>query len=352
MKVKVITLTSVRNYGTQLQALATQAKLKEYFDNVSIINYRRPDTYGKKLIKTFSHGNPIKAIAVLPTVIKWHFTFDRFQRKHLRLTSRFTDADIYFTGSDQVWNTGWNQGIIPELYLNFVPDGIPKYAFAASFGGAKIEQKYLAKTKQLLTRYTQISVREASGLNILRNQLNIKNGLQIIDPTLLMDTKFWRSYSSGKHPQGEYILIYNLNRNPDLDNYARALARKTGLPVYRFCTRYDQIFRYGKSLIIPEVLDFISYIDHAKYVLTDSFHATAFAINMNTQPICVYPEQYSSRISDFLQLVGAEKCHVKNYHDFSVLDYRPDFTKINQILNTERKKADQFLTSIKERHEK
>ena len=46
MKAAVITLHSVSNYGTQLQAYATQEKLKEYFDEVTFIDYRRPDSYG------------------------------------------------------------------------------------------------------------------------------------------------------------------------------------------------------------------------------------------------------------------------------------------------------------------
>ena len=54
----------------------------------------------------------------------------------------------------------------------------------------------------------------------------------------------------------------------------------------RLCNRYDQFYRPGKSIIIPEIIDFIKLIDNAKYVLTDSFHATAFSMNMNTEPIC------------------------------------------------------------------
>ena len=52
MKISVITLHSVCNYGTQLQALATQEKLKQYFSSVEFVNYRRDNTYGIKLMKT------------------------------------------------------------------------------------------------------------------------------------------------------------------------------------------------------------------------------------------------------------------------------------------------------------
>lgn len=51
MRVEIITLHSVANYGTQLQALATQKKLSEYFDDVEFIDFRRSDTYGIGLFK-------------------------------------------------------------------------------------------------------------------------------------------------------------------------------------------------------------------------------------------------------------------------------------------------------------
>jgi methylenetetrahydrofolate dehydrogenase (NADP+)/methenyltetrahydrofolate cyclohydrolase len=54
---------------------------------------------------------------------------------------------------------------------------------------------------------------------------------------------------------------------------------------------------------MPDIFDFVTLVDDAKLVLTDSFHATAFSINMNTEPICIYPNEYSSRLSDFLKLV-------------------------------------------------
>ena len=102
-----------------------------------------------------------------------------------------------------------------------------------------------------------------------------------------MPASFWRSIATKPRVKGDYILIYNLNRSKEFDGYADELSRRTGLPIYRFCTRVDQVFRNGKSLVVPEILDFVSLVDNAKYVLTDSFHATAFSMNME-------PSQFAS----------------------------------------------------------
>lgn len=357
MKAGVITLHSVCNYGTQLQAYATQEKLKQYFEDVVFIDYRRPDTYGIKLLKTFTKGNPLKTPVILPTLLYWKYIFGGFQKKHLNITEKkylstedfdeFEDiADVYFSGSDQVWNTGWNNGIIPPLYLNFVPDNKPRYSYSSSFGISKLEEKDIKDSKKYLSKFKRISVREESGLDILNNQLGINNAIRIVDPTLAMPKEFWTNIAPNSKIKEDYILIYNLNRSKKFDQYAEKLAQKTGLKLYRFCTRLDQIFRNGKSIIMPDILDFITLVDNAKIVLTDSFHATAFAINLHTEPICVYPNNYSGRLSGFLKLVNSEQRHIKDYNDFDVIDRHVDFDKVDNILEKERKKVDDFLSTI------
>lgn len=324
MKAAVITLHSVCNYGTQLQAYATQEKLKEYFNEVAFIDYRRPDTYGIKLLKTFTKGNIFKIPAILPTLIYWKHNFGGFQKRYLNFTKKkylsledfneFEDiADIYFSGS---------------------------------FGKSKLEEDEIVEAKKYLDKYKMISVREDSGVEILENQLHISNAIRLVDPTIAMPAKFWRNIAPKRKIKEEYILIYNLNKSKEFDKYAEELSKRTGLKLYRFCTRFDQIFRNGKSIIMPDILDFITLVDNAKIVLTDSFHATAFAMNLNTEPICIYPDNYSGRLSSFLDLVDSQQRHAKNYDDFDVIERHVDFNNVNKILEKERRKVDDFLTNI------
>lgn len=357
MKAGVITLHSVCNYGTQLQAYATQEKLKQYFDDVVFIDYRRPDTYGVNLLKTFTKGNILKVPAILPTLIYWKKNFGGFQKKYLKFTDEkylktedfdnFKDvADVYFSGSDQVWNTGWNNGVIPPLYLSFVPDNKPRYAYASSFGKSKIDEKDIKEAKKYLDKYEKIAVREDTGVEILKNQFDINDAIRILDPTLAMNADFWRKVKPKNKIKEDYILIYNLNRSKEFDEYAEELAKRTGYKLYRFCTRLDQVFRNGKSLVMPDIFDFVTLVDDAKLVLTDSFHATAFSINMNTEPVCIYPNEYSSRLSDFLKLVNCTNRHAKNFEDFDVINNKVNFDEVNKILDEERKRVDEYLNEV------
>lgn len=358
LRIEVITLNSVQNYGSVLQALATQEKLKEYNCEVSIINFVREDVDFKNLSKTWCGSNFIKRMIFYPTKRRWKKIFGDFNKKYLNLTEKKyvqekdfinyeLNADAYCTGSDQVWNSKWNRGYILPLYLSFIPKEKFKFAYAASFGQNFLLEEEIEVTKKYIEEYNYISVRESSAKKILEKQYKYKNVVNIIDPTLVMPADFWRKYTKkSKKIKEKYILIYNLNRSKEFDKYAKEISNRTGFKLYRFCTRYDQFFRVGKSLLVPNIFDFISLIDNAEYVITDSFHATAFSANLNTKPICIYPNKFSSRLENFLRLIESSDRHISNFEDFSILDKTMDFNKINKILDLERKKVDEYLNTI------
>lgn len=293
-------------------------------------------------------------ILLYPTFLLQDRRFKRFLEKYLNvqkeICTTMTDfkklkltSDIYCTGSDQTWNSGWNEGVLPELFLGFVPEHIRKIAYSASFGKDRLDDWEKDETQNLLNRYQAVSVRESAGVKIC-NSLGINNVVHVLDPTLQLDRSFWSAYA-GKTPfKKGYVLIYQLNTNKEFDRYAKEFACRKGLLLVRFCTRIDQILKCGKSVVVPEVFDFVRYIFHADYVITDSFHATAFSINVNTQFISIYPNDYSSRLGSVLKLVGLEDRHLSAYDDFSYVDAAPiDFTHANKVLDEERAKGVEFI---------
>lgn len=357
MRAAVITLHNMCNYGSQLQTYATQEKLRQYFDDVVFIDYRRPDTYGIRFLEYFSKGNPIKAAAMLPTLLRYRKLFGNFQKKYIHLTKKtyltekdfedFEDiADVYFSGSDLVWSTRLNHGVIPMYYLSFVPKNRPKYAYASSFGEETLQDEEVEQTKDYIRRFARISVRESSGESILKKQYHNSSVIQIPDPTLAFPGEYWRSLAPECRIQGEYILIYSLNRNEKLDQYAVQISKKTGWPLYRLCTRYDHMLRPGRSIVLPPVFAFITLIDHAKLVLTDSFHGTAFSMNLETPPICVNPPACGERLRAFLSLLGEEDRLLSDFRNFEILERKVDFKRVRNVLAGEREKTDQFLTEI------
>lgn len=358
MKISVITLQTVRNYGSALQAFATQNILENAGFEVEFVNYIRKDVCDENLIKTWTQNDiwikkAIKSAILYPTVKKWRKVFNGFLEKNLNSTSRkYTDdddfkkypieADIYCTGSDQVWNSSWNKGIIKPLFLNYAPDNKKKISLAASFGKNELNKFEIDETKKLLERYDSISVRESSGIRILES-LGIHNAIHVLDPTMIVSKEFWQKNMGKRLIKEDYVLIYQLNSDKKFDDYAKEFAKRKGMKLVRMCTRYDQVLKSGHSILIPEVLEFVSLLNYASYVITDSFHATAFSINLNKEFICIYPHEFSSRIDSILKIMHLENRHLQSFSNFDICNTSINYKNVKEILDEKRDNTYKFL---------
>lgn len=359
-KITVITLQNIRNYGSVLQAFATQNIFEKLGFDVDFINYQRADIVSSKArIEKWTENMPtVKklcyATILYPTFLLQDYKFKKFIKNHLNVIplpcvdeedfkQLNLDADIYCTGSDQTWNSGWNNGLLPPLFLSFVPDEVKKIAYSASFGKSSLDDWEKKETKTLLQRYSALSVRENTGVSIIKD-LGIENVVHVLDPTLQLDKTFWEKYAGARKCKEKYVLVYQLNTNSRFDAYAKEYARRKGMKLIRFCTRIDQFVKCGSAEIVPDVFDFVSLIYHADTVITDSFHATAFSINMNTDVISIYPNEFGGRLQSILKLVGLENRHLASYDDFSFVDAdKIDYTPVNAVLEREREIGWNFL---------
>ena len=151
-----------------------------------------------------------------------------------------------------------------------------------------------------------------------------------------------------------YALVYGINSKGKaarkFDAYVTEFSRRTGLKVIRVCTGYAHIithlFRNETLLFLPEVFDFISLIDNARYVLTDSFHGTAFSLNLNTEPICVIPEMFGGRLESILRLTGTLDRKIRSWDDFDIISRPVDWHNVNSILDAERLKVSRWLAGV------
>ena len=354
MKVSILTIIGMENYGSLLQAIATQTKMEEYADHVQFINYIHNSRY---VDLSRNLKNPLKKPFRVLRMILYNRNFRVLKDTYIKLSKEtYTcvrdfdnfqdDADIYCTGSDQIWNPACVRHVPVSLrFLGFIPEGKRKFAFASSFGLEWMDEEIVAQSREWVHRFEHISVREDSGIRILTEQYGYDNPTQLVDPTLAVSPEYWRRHAAKLRIKKEYILIYAVYINNAFDEYAKKLSKKTGLPLIRLCPDIHQATRCGKSLIIPPVLSFISLIDNAKYVLTDSLHATAFSMSLNTEPICVCLEN-PGRISSFLRLISQEHRMISDFNDFDVLSRPVDFVHVNAILARERERVDEFLRSI------
>lgn len=365
-KVAVITRHAVSNYGSVLQAYALQQVLESIGFQCEIIDYIRKDEEYKNIANTLlkkSSWNKnlisrlVYKLIQSPEYMLMGKAFEKYRKCMLNESKKrySTDeelrmdppaADIYCTGSDQVWGAIGTDPIDSAYFLDFVPKGKKRIAYAASFGKTDINDNNKEKIKKYLSEYDFLTVREKSAAQLIHN-IGINDTKQVLDPTLLLDKNQW-SLLIQKEIDGKYVLLYQLHSNPKMDSYAKSFSQKAGLKLIRLTPLFHRIFKSGKAVYLPDISGFLSYIKNAEYMITDSFHGTAFAINFNTQFIDILPGETKTRNQSILELTGLSDRILKSYDDFNFLNSQVDFTKANRIVAEKRAESINILKNMLE----
>lgn len=367
MKVAVITRHAITNYGSLLQAFATQQIIENLGYECEIIDYIREDESYAQHEKTLLtrkpewNRNPIKKAIYLmlrqPESIAAGRRFEKAQIKYLNRSKRYRSsaqlkadvpvADIYMTGSDQVWGPVEDGSYDDSYCLSFTKETDKRISYAASFGHTNMTQELSAYYKKWLRRYQHITVREDSAVEIIK-ELGLE-AKQVIDPTLLLTAADWAKLMKPVKPK-KYILVYQLHNDIKLGKYAKAVAKDFGLPLIRISTSFHQISREGKLVWCPEIGEFLSYIKNAECIITDSFHGTAFAINLNTPFVEVLPNNNTgTRNISILSLTGLSNRILNDMNDIQLAKLPIDFASVNSILQRERAKSIFILQEMIER---
>lgn len=363
MNVDIITLHHAENYGSVLQAFALQKKIEELGHVARILDYH-PERYTNKgklrrLKKQSKKFNIpllllIAKILIYPSYLKKNKVFSDFVAGYLKLSpfSFATNdeakckldewADCYCTGSDQVWNSHWNECVEKALFLDFIPKTKPAISYAASIGLSQLPSNEIDETRNLLKKYNRISVRENSGVGIIK-QLGFEDVEQCLDPTLLLSKEEWTNYVDDCDSGKEYILTYNLHHDPEIDKFATTLGGKYHISVRNISYNWHDIVRKGHLCWCPSVERFLGLIKNAKFVIADSFHATVFSIIFEKQFVTITPEIASSRIASILQTLGIENRNLAKYTGVETIEAPIDYISVKRKLSTEIKKSELFL---------
>lgn len=357
MKVVVITRHAITNYGSLLQAFATQRIIENLGHSCEIIDYVREDETYRNHEKTLLarkpewNRNPLKKMAYLalrqPESIVSGKRFASERNRYLNLTKRYISkeqltqdkpvADVYMTGSDQVWGPVEDGSYDSTYCLSFTNDSDIRIAYAASFGRADMSPKLKDYFKKWLDRYKCIGVREDSAVKLL-DEIGVE-AVQVLDPTLLLSKELWSYYMTPVKAQS-YVLIYQLHNDKKIGAYARKVADIMKLPLIRISPSFHQISREGKFVWCPSMGEFLSYIKNAKCVITDSFHGTAFAINFHTPFVEVLPNNSTgTRNISILKMTGLSNRILETDDDVALAKKPIDFSKVEHILAEKRIKS-------------
>lgn len=361
MKIDIVTLHRAQNYGSVLQAFALQKQIEKLGHQAYILDYY-PERYTNKgLLKRLKNkssrfNNPlvllIAKLLIYPSYLKKGIQFNKFMH-YLNLEKpsfatneegmgRFTDADAYCAGSDQIWNSHWNEGVEKVLFLDFVPKGKLCLSYAASIGLSNIPANEIDETKLLLDKFEFLSLREDKVVELVR-ELGRTDAVQCLDPTLLMSKEEWSLYADDSYKGKEYVLTYNLHHDPEIDKCAKAIASKYHLQIRNISYNWHDIVRHGHLDWCPTVEGFLGLIKNAKYVVADSFHATAFSIIFEKSFVVITPEVASSRLSSLLKMLGLDDHNINKFTSLKVIEQPIDYIRVKSIIATKQRESISFL---------
>lgn len=361
MKLAIVTLHRVYNYGSALQAYATQRVFEKAGHEAVVVDYITPQRTKRKIFfggGANANASGVKKIvyraAKLGSIFLKEKTFGTFVKKNLNLTKQYITAedlekdpplaDVYVTGSDQTWNSSYNEGVDRGFFLDFIPEDKRRIAFAASFGKEKLAEEEVAVTKKYIDRYSYLSAREDSAVNILRD-LGRNDAVQLLDPTLQLTKEEWLPLASKRLIQDKYLILMLLyNEDNHATEYARKLADEKGLKLVKLSWEMKRPTGVDILMTHRSPADFLSLFYYADFVVTNSFHGLAFSINLEKQFVVVPRNEFNSRIESLLRLCGLTQRLVRSYEDVQKnSNTRIEYAKVNQILEQERERARSFV---------
>lgn len=364
MKIKTITCHDVYNVGASLQAYALATYLKELGHDVEIIDYKPDYLSGHYRLTGVSNPRYDKPfLRLLYQVLKFpkryiarhgkrKREYDDFTTKYLPLTDKryvsnedlkenLPYADVYIAGSDQIWNTLFRNGKDPSFYLDFVPEYCIKASYAASFATEDVLDEWKTTITRWLSKFDFISVRESSGVQIIE-KLGIPKAIRVMDPVFLLEQSVWNELEQPLILHEKYLLVYDFDRSGLVEMFAKKMAGEHNWKIYSVlpCGYADRCFdKYGPRA-------FVYLIHNAEFVLSNSFHATAFSMIFHKQFVVFNrAEKINTRMQDLLGLVGLQNRNVGSIDSINKIT-QIDYTHVQQRIDLEIKNSKEYLQKV------
>ncbi|MCM1450216.1 MAG: polysaccharide pyruvyl transferase family protein [Clostridiales bacterium] len=349
MKIALLTIWHEKNYGAELQAYATIKLLQGLGHEVRMIDIRLSDKNVKNL--------KAKVAEAIENCGPASRKFKRFWKKHIPTTQRYRSilelqerppqADIYVVGSDQVWNPGITGKFSDLYFLNFGDENIKRISIASSFGQDTWDYPSEVKNKsQLLSRFSHITCREASGIDILKKTFS-KNSDLVLDPTLILAT-YSDLIDIKSISERNTLVYYPLSYDEELSELANTLAKETGMQVINNNAKTTILNRLTWNRVGIE--EWLKNMAEAKFVITRSFHGLAFSLIFNKNfAVLKTRNNKLTRITNLLSLVGLEHRVYDSVTDLKVDEpwNKPlDYDTINPKLNKLRDNSIKIIQSM------
>ena len=372
MKIGILTLVLHNNYGGILQAYALQTILERMGHEVVVFNKEIPlrqvglNIFLKRLIKKLLGRdivifNERKTFLEAPKVNKNLIDFRKkyIHEEFIRQLNNIGDykLDCIVVGSDQIWRARyfkeqWKEPI-ENAFLSFTKGWqIKRLSYAASFGTDCWEytDNETDKIRESIKLFSAVSVRENSGISLLKEHLNIDSGA-VLDPTLLLSKNDYIDLfkiSKESKSQGN-LLVYLLDPTYKQREIINNIEKNKGLTSFSVNRRGISPTAPIEQRILPSIESWLRGFYDAELIVTDSFHACVFSIIFG-KPFVVFgnKQRGMSRFESLLNKFCLSSCLIDESTDVSRIFerlYQINFSNVGKQLEQERLASRYFLVT-------
>lgn len=344
------------NYGSALQTWALHQAVKKLGDVPVLVDYcpdiladKNPlDPFGNMWDKDEESKRMVEL--TMPAIRANYEKFDRFfherftRTKRAYTSSNFNDVvtdemlDGFICGSDTIFcpdEFGFDDG----YYAAFKAMKHHSVSYAASFGDPHFSDAAYEILNDRIRNFLALGIREGQMIPYLKEHIAVPVQ-RVIDPTLLLPPDEYEQITEGRLEESKYLLLYARRYSPSMEAYAEKLAKENSWKIVDISLR---AVNAGKGHIMAYsagVEEFLSLVQHAEYVVTNSFHGMIFGVQFRRPFVIFSREQCDNKIKELLDLFGlCDRMLITGEEHFGEINYNA----VHQRIAAARAQSVEFL---------
>ncbi len=358
MRVGIMSMQRVRNYGSFLQAYGLKSILESLGHSVEFVDYKfdcpventassGPSVNIKTVMRYIEHRSTAKKRAMYGKAAQFDSFYDTFlpllgvdENMHYN-----TSVDALVIGSDEVFNCFQNFEDKVDSFELFGADNNAEkcISYAASFGSTTLDKINKSSDKnriqELLNKFDALSVRDENSYKILKSLVSDKDISMNLDPVLMYD---FNDEVEDKKEQEPYIVVYS---------YRGRISNKEGKAIRKFAKQKGMklvcvggIQGFCDEYLLATPFEVLGLFKNASYVITDTFHGTIMSLKYGKKFATIVRDNNNQKLSDLLKKFGLENRRVDDLGKLSnIIEQAYDFTDVRGIIDNESKKTRDYL---------
>ena len=357
MKIGILSMQKIHNYGSLLQALSLKMQLEArghdvYFVDIipgKQLHYEEAPKKSGSLISRFDRYlfKRIENYLLSKKMAKIHINDYETYLQTPKMLPEGEMFDLVVIGSDEVFNatTPSRWGFTTQLFGD-VKNAKRVVTYAASCGHTTYEDakkhEIVDELNEAMQRLEHISVRDSNTLEFVRSITGQSAELNV-DPVFISNYDALIPALPKRKP---YMLIYAYGNRISNEKEIRAIkeyAKKHGLDIISVGMQQ----RWCKNNLSASAFELLSYVKGAECIVTDTFHGTVFSIKYNKRFVTLIRESNRNKLGGLLNQFELRSRSVDEIEKFEeILDTDIDYYRVNAVIAREQNKSYEYLDMI------